>query len=140
MFMAGEHRDAISRIDDLNAAVHFNSICYMVQARAQRAMQRISPLDNTSCRHICIFSLAICRWRGVTSRLLSQTRHRALMRTSGYAVGWPQIRSPLSGPAGPSKHHCLVLSALIYGSLESLRDAVSYTNNSNANSRSLPAS
>ena len=33
MFMAGEHRDAISRVDDLNAAVHFNSICYVVQAR-----------------------------------------------------------------------------------------------------------
>ncbi|KAF8123182.1 hypothetical protein EV363DRAFT_1587463 [Boletus edulis] len=37
VFMAGEHRDAISRVDDLIATVHFNSICYAVQARAQRA-------------------------------------------------------------------------------------------------------
>jgi hypothetical protein len=33
MFMAGEHRDAISRVDDLIATVSFNSICYIVQAR-----------------------------------------------------------------------------------------------------------
>ncbi|KAF8554675.1 hypothetical protein OG21DRAFT_1508679 [Imleria badia] len=32
MFMAGEHRDAISRVDDLIATVHLNSICYVVQA------------------------------------------------------------------------------------------------------------
>jgi hypothetical protein len=32
--MAGEHRDAISRVDDLIDTVHFNSICYVVQARA----------------------------------------------------------------------------------------------------------
>ena len=31
--MAGEHRDAISRVDDLIATVHYNSICYVVQAR-----------------------------------------------------------------------------------------------------------
>ena len=37
MFMAGEHRDAISRIDDLAATVHFNSICYVVQARTHAA-------------------------------------------------------------------------------------------------------
>ncbi|KAF8122511.1 hypothetical protein EV363DRAFT_1360163, partial [Boletus edulis] len=30
--MAGEHLDAISRVDDLIATVSFNSICYMVQA------------------------------------------------------------------------------------------------------------
>ncbi|KAF8546583.1 WD40 repeat-like protein [Imleria badia] len=28
-FMAGEHRDAISRVDDLIATVHLNSICYV---------------------------------------------------------------------------------------------------------------
>ena len=32
--MAGEHLDAISRVDDLIATVPFNSICYVVQARA----------------------------------------------------------------------------------------------------------
>ena len=32
--MAGEHYDAISRIDDLIATVPFNSICHVVQARA----------------------------------------------------------------------------------------------------------
>ena len=37
--MAGEHRDAISRVDDLIATVHYNSICYVVQARA-RALPR----------------------------------------------------------------------------------------------------
>ena len=34
MFMAGEHNNVISRIGDLIANVHFNSICYVVQARA----------------------------------------------------------------------------------------------------------
>ena len=32
--MAGEHRDAISRADDLIATVPFNPIYYVVQARA----------------------------------------------------------------------------------------------------------
>ncbi|KAF8417750.1 hypothetical protein L210DRAFT_3580341, partial [Boletus edulis BED1] len=32
VFMAGEHPDAISRVDDLIATVSFNSICYVVQA------------------------------------------------------------------------------------------------------------
>ncbi|KAF8550490.1 hypothetical protein OG21DRAFT_1513946 [Imleria badia] len=32
VFMAGEHRDAISRVDDLIATVQSNSICYVVQA------------------------------------------------------------------------------------------------------------
>ena len=32
--MAGEHRDAISRVDDLIATITVNSICYVVQARA----------------------------------------------------------------------------------------------------------
>ncbi|KAF8554674.1 WD40 repeat-like protein [Imleria badia] len=31
VFMAGEHRDAISRLDDLIATVDLNSICYVVQ-------------------------------------------------------------------------------------------------------------
>ncbi|KAF8555785.1 hypothetical protein OG21DRAFT_1460469 [Imleria badia] len=32
MFTAGEHGDAISRVDDLIATVHLNSICYVVEA------------------------------------------------------------------------------------------------------------
>ncbi|KAF8555025.1 TPR-like protein [Imleria badia] len=32
VFMAGEHRNAISRVDDLIDTVHLNSICYVVQA------------------------------------------------------------------------------------------------------------
>jgi hypothetical protein len=35
--MAGDHDDAISRVDDLAATLHLNSICYVVQAREQRA-------------------------------------------------------------------------------------------------------
>ncbi|KAF8414500.1 hypothetical protein L210DRAFT_3571914 [Boletus edulis BED1] len=34
VFMAGEHIDAISRLDDLIATVRFNSVCYTVQACA----------------------------------------------------------------------------------------------------------
>ncbi|KAF8127952.1 hypothetical protein EV363DRAFT_1400840 [Boletus edulis] len=39
VFMAGEHIDAISRLDDLRviATVRFNSVCYTVQACACRA-------------------------------------------------------------------------------------------------------
>ncbi|KAI9462971.1 hypothetical protein HD554DRAFT_1425706 [Boletus coccyginus] len=32
VFMAGEHHDAISRVDDIISTVRFNSICYIVQA------------------------------------------------------------------------------------------------------------
>ncbi|KAF8555028.1 hypothetical protein OG21DRAFT_963279 [Imleria badia] len=42
ILIAGEHRDAISRVDDLIAIVHFNSICYVVQACARPA--KTSPL------------------------------------------------------------------------------------------------
>ena len=34
VFMAGEHIDAISRVDDLIATVSSNPVCYVVQARA----------------------------------------------------------------------------------------------------------
>ena len=34
MFMAGEHPDAISRVDNLIATIPLNSTCYVVQARA----------------------------------------------------------------------------------------------------------
>ena len=33
MFMAGEHNDAISRIDDLISTVGDNSVYYAIQAR-----------------------------------------------------------------------------------------------------------
>ena len=44
VFMAGEYRDAISRVDDLIATVHINSICYVVQARAH-------ALPRGECHH-----------------------------------------------------------------------------------------
>ena len=44
VFMTGEHDDAISRVDDLIDTVPFNSICYVVQARAECATQIILPL------------------------------------------------------------------------------------------------
>ncbi|KAF8130975.1 hypothetical protein EV363DRAFT_1165749 [Boletus edulis] len=40
VFMAGEHIDAISRLDDLIATVRFNSVCYTVQVCACRATTR----------------------------------------------------------------------------------------------------
>ena len=43
VFMAGEHEDAISRLDDLTDMVRFKSICYAVQACAQRT-RGMSPL------------------------------------------------------------------------------------------------
>ena len=42
--MAGEHDDAISRIDDLIDTVQFNPICYVVQARAYHAIIQRIPL------------------------------------------------------------------------------------------------
>jgi hypothetical protein len=33
-FITGEHDDAISHVDDLIDTVWFNSICYVIQARA----------------------------------------------------------------------------------------------------------
>ena len=51
--MAREHRNAISCMDDLIAAVHFNSICYVVQASAGRAARRrISPLTFSEGIHV----------------------------------------------------------------------------------------
>ena len=38
--MAGEHREAISRVDDLIATVSLNSICYVVQARTHASTTR----------------------------------------------------------------------------------------------------
>ena len=35
--MAEDHDNAISRVDDLIATLHLNSICYVVQAREHRA-------------------------------------------------------------------------------------------------------
>ena len=44
VFMAGEHDDAISRIDDVISTVHFSSICYVVQARAFVTTRQALPL------------------------------------------------------------------------------------------------
>ena len=46
--MAGDYDDAISRVDDLIATLHLNSICYVVQARGQRATTRRIPLKFPS--------------------------------------------------------------------------------------------
>ena len=51
--MSGEYDDAISRLDDLIDTVPFISICYVVQARAQRATtRRISPLTLLAGVHV----------------------------------------------------------------------------------------
>ena len=34
MFMAGEHHEALSYMDNLTAAVRYNSTCHTIQARA----------------------------------------------------------------------------------------------------------
>ena len=41
--MAGEHEDAMSRVDDLIAMVCNNSICYVIQACAWRNTTRYIP-------------------------------------------------------------------------------------------------
>ena len=68
VFMAGEHRDAISRVDDLIATVHFNSICYVVQACAHALPTANTPTDISS-RHICIFSLETLTWSIATTKV-----------------------------------------------------------------------
>ena len=51
--MAGEHADAISRVDELIDTVQFNSICYVVQARSQHAATSVTT--DITRRHTCIF-------------------------------------------------------------------------------------
>ena len=53
--MAGEYDDAVSRVKDLIASLHLNSICYIVQARARR-VTAVNMITDASSRHICIFS------------------------------------------------------------------------------------
>ena len=43
MFTAGGHDDAISRVDDLIVMVHFNAICYVVQARPYALLHNRHP-------------------------------------------------------------------------------------------------
>ena len=51
--MAGEHEDAISRVDDIIDTVPFDSICHVVQVRAQHATtQRISLLIFLTGVHV----------------------------------------------------------------------------------------
>ena len=46
MFTAGEHDDAISRLDDVIATVQFNSICYVVQARPHALLYNRHPYQH----------------------------------------------------------------------------------------------
>ena len=41
--MAGQHGDAITLLGDLTATMHWNSLCSVVQARAQHAATRRAP-------------------------------------------------------------------------------------------------
>ena len=64
--MAGDHDDAIARLDDLIDMVCGNSICFVVQACA-RTTRRITTADIPS-RHTCIFSLESYAWKITTTR------------------------------------------------------------------------
>jgi len=66
--MAGEYDDAMSRVDDLIATLQLNSICYVVQAREQRATTTNITTDISS-RHTCIFSLETHAWRVAITRV-----------------------------------------------------------------------
>ena len=66
--MAGDHLDAIARMDDLIATVHFNSICYIVQARVQRPRASEIATDIFN-RPTCIFSSEIHAWKTTTMRV-----------------------------------------------------------------------
>ena len=66
--MAGDHLDAIARVDDLIATVHFNSICYVVQARIQRPRASNIATDTFN-RPTCTFSSEIRAWRTTTMRV-----------------------------------------------------------------------
>ena len=68
VFMAGEHRDAISRVDDIIDTVHLNSICYVVQVCA-RHPNTLQCIDDIPGRHICTFSWETRIWRPVTTRV-----------------------------------------------------------------------
>ena len=53
--MAGEHFDAISRVDDLITMDSLNPICYIVQARAQcSTKQQLSPLTFSVGIHVSL--------------------------------------------------------------------------------------
>ena len=54
--MAGEHNDAISRVEDLIATLYSNSMCHMVQVRAE-SVTRVNTITDTSTRHICSLSV-----------------------------------------------------------------------------------
>ena len=66
--MAGEHDDAISRVDDLIDTVHFNSVCYVVQACIYVVRTHTMNITtHVSNRHTCFFSSETLAWRVVTS-------------------------------------------------------------------------
>ena len=69
--MAGEHNDAISRLDDLIATVHMNSICHVVQACVSSIYHTANVTTYVSSRRICIYPLETCTWRAATTRVQS---------------------------------------------------------------------
>ncbi|KAF8555005.1 TPR-like protein [Imleria badia] len=68
VFIAGEHRDAISRLDDLIATVHLNSICYVVQAYMHLLLGNSHMERNNYEGAIQSFERVRCQVRQHTSR------------------------------------------------------------------------
>ena len=68
--MAGEHDDAISRVDDLIDTVQFNSVCYVVQACIYVArIHTMNIITDVSNRRTCFFSSETLAWQVVTSAM-----------------------------------------------------------------------
>ncbi|KAF8547868.1 YVTN repeat-like/Quino protein amine dehydrogenase [Imleria badia] len=70
VFMAGDHDDAISRVDDLIDAVHFNSICYVVQAQMHLFLGNSHMGGGDYTAAIRSFERARAKMRNHTSRTL----------------------------------------------------------------------
>ncbi|KAG6375175.1 hypothetical protein JVT61DRAFT_3383 [Boletus reticuloceps] len=67
VFMAGEHDDAISRLDDLIATVRSNSICYVVQAKMYLLLGNMYMTHNNYEDAIRSFEHALAKVRRHTS-------------------------------------------------------------------------
>ncbi|KAF8548704.1 hypothetical protein OG21DRAFT_699988 [Imleria badia] len=70
VFMAGEERNALSRVDDLIATVHFNSICYVVQAYMYLLLGNSCMETSNFKAAIQSFKYALAQMRHHTSRTL----------------------------------------------------------------------
>ncbi|KAF8548773.1 hypothetical protein OG21DRAFT_1489089 [Imleria badia] len=70
VFMTGEHQDAISRVDDLIAAVLFSSICYVVQAYMYLLLGNSQMETSDYEGAIQSFEHALAKMRHQTSRPL----------------------------------------------------------------------